>query len=120
VIGISPATNEKEHTEKYGLPLGACSAVIYTGFGFSGRNIILARSCDAVIIINGRAGTLMEFAASYAEEKVVGALTGTRGVADKARELEGLFNNEFNTKIAYDSNPKRLVEKVVAMLREKP
>ena len=32
-VGVSPASNEREHTEVYKLPLDACDTVVYTGFG---------------------------------------------------------------------------------------
>ena len=118
VLGVSPAVNEKEHLEKYKYPVELCDAVIYTGFGFSGRNTILVRSCDAVIIINGRSGTMIEFGVAYAEEKVIGVLTGTEGIADKVKELEELFAGKSNTKIIYESNPEKLIEKVVAELKQ--
>jgi predicted Rossmann-fold nucleotide-binding protein len=37
-IGISPAGDEREHVERYQLPVDACDAIIYTGFGLKGRN----------------------------------------------------------------------------------
>ncbi len=116
VIGVSPAKNEKEHVEEYKMPVDSCSSVIYTGFGLTGRNVVLVRSCDAAIIVSGRVGTLIEFAAAYAEEKLTGVLTGTGGVADKAKELEEMFAKKYDTKIIYESSPGKLVEKVVAEL----
>lgn len=118
VLGVSPAVNEKEHVEKYKYPLDVCDAVIYTGFGFAGRNTILVRSCDAVIIVSGRTGTMVEFGVAYTEEKVIGVLIGTGGIADKISELEELFAGKSNAKIVYDSDPKKLVEKVVAELKQ--
>src|SRR5687767_3343641 len=50
-IGISPAVNEHEHVTKYDLPTDACDAIIYTGFGLKGRNVVLVRSCDIVLFI---------------------------------------------------------------------
>jgi len=60
-IGISPAHDEQEHFEKYRLPVDACDAIIYTGFGLKGRNVVLVRSCDIVIFIAGSIGSLNEF-----------------------------------------------------------
>src|SRR5438067_10930477 len=45
-IGISPGEDEREHVEAFGLPTDACDAVVYTGFGLKGRNVVLVRSCD--------------------------------------------------------------------------
>ena len=116
VLGISPALNEKEHIEKYKLPIEGSSTIVYSGFGFAGRNVILVRSCDAVIIIDGRVGTLIEFGTAYAEERVIGALTGTGGVADKTKELEEMFAGKNDTTIIYESDPAKLVGKVIEEL----
>src|SRR6266849_5611874 len=57
-IGVSPAADESEHVERYGLPTDACDAIIYTGFGLKGRNVVLVRSCDVVLFIAGSMGSL--------------------------------------------------------------
>lgn len=118
VIGVSPGASEREHIEKYHYPVGDADAILFTGFGFQGRNVVLVRSCDAIIIIGGRIGTLSEFCIGYAEQKVVGVLEGSGGIADIAKELEKTMQQEFPTKIIYDSNPERLVEKVFEELRK--
>src|SRR5215831_14622455 len=86
-IGISPAVNATEHVEKYGLPLDACDALIFTGFGLKGRNVILVRSSDIVVVVAGGMGTLNEFTIAVDEGKRVGVLTGTGGVADEIEKL---------------------------------
>ncbi|MDP3953687.1 MAG: hypothetical protein Q8P99_02615, partial [bacterium] len=48
VVGFSPARTEREHVEHYGLPLDYRDLIVYTGFGYSGRNLILTRASDAV------------------------------------------------------------------------
>src|SRR2546430_8488634 len=83
-IGVSPASNEREHIERYGLPTDACDALIYTGFGLKGRNVVLVRSCDVALFISGSIGSLNELTMPYHEGKLIGGLTGTGGVADEA------------------------------------
>ena len=46
-IGLSPAANEKEHVESYRLPIDYMDLIVYTGFGFPGRDLLFTRSCDA-------------------------------------------------------------------------
>ncbi len=114
VVGVSPASSQKEHLEKYQYPVEPCDAVIYTGFGFQGRNIVLARSCDAIIIVSGRIGTMSEFSVAYAEHRPIGVLEGSGGFADKAKEFEEeVLDKQMPTKIAYDSGPEKLVESVL-------
>src|SRR5712692_6928748 len=43
-IGISPAVSEKEHRERYNLPIDGLDVLIYTGFGLKGRNVVNVRS----------------------------------------------------------------------------
>src|ERR1051325_10817988 len=50
-LGISPGEGEREHVEEFGLPTDACDAIVYTGFGLKGRNVVLVRSCDIVVFI---------------------------------------------------------------------
>src|SRR4030042_2096744 len=57
-IGLSPAASEAAHIKTYHLPVDYFDMIIYTGFEYAGRNLLLTRSSDAVIIICGRIGTL--------------------------------------------------------------
>ena len=64
-IGLSPASTEKAHIKTYHLPTDYFDLIIYTGFDYSGRNLLLTRSADAVIVICGRMGTLNEFTIAF-------------------------------------------------------
>jgi uncharacterized protein (TIGR00725 family) len=86
-VGISAAHSLAEHHERYGVPRQGSDLIIYTGFGFKGRNVINIRSSDIVVIFGGSIGTLNEFTIAYDEGKVIGILEGTGGVADQVREL---------------------------------
>ncbi len=108
-IGISPAENAAEHVERYELPVDACDAIIYTGFGLKGRNVVLVRSCDVAIFIAGSVGSLNEFTVAYDEGKVIGCLTGTGGVADEAKRLTETFPKRTKSRIFYDDDPVELV-----------
>lgn len=117
VIGLSPASSEIEHVKKYKLPIDYHDMIVYTGFGYSGRNLLLTRAADAVIIACGRIGTLNEFTIAFEDEKPIGVLTGTGGISDeikdilaKARRGEG--------KVVFDADPKRLVEKLMPLIKK--
>src|SRR3954465_11590363 len=86
-IGISPGEKEREHVETFQLPTDACDAIVYTGFGLKGRNVVLVRSCDIVIFIAGSVGSLNEFTIAYDEGKTIGCLTGSGGVADEIKKI---------------------------------
>ena len=109
-IGISPGENEHEHVEAFGLPTDACDAIVYTGFGLKGRNVILVRSCDVVLFISGSIGSLNEFTIAYDEGKVIGCLTGTGGVADEAEQIVARLQKQTKARIFSDEDPVRLIE----------
>src|SRR5712691_9581221 len=108
-VGISPAHDEREHVGHYGLPTDACDAIIYTGFGLKGRNVVLVRSCDVVLFVAGSIGSLNEFTIAYDEGKIVGCLTGTGGVADEVERLVEAFHKPTKARVFYDSDPARLL-----------
>ncbi|MFH1714216.1 MAG: hypothetical protein ABH831_01305 [Candidatus Nealsonbacteria bacterium] len=116
-IGLSPAATEISHVKKYKLPADAFDVIIYTGFGYAGRNLLMTRTADGVIVICGRMGTLNEFTIAFEDEKPIGVLTGTGGTADKIKDLvKGPFRGQ--KKIAYDKNPKKLVEKLIKLIKK--
>ena len=47
-----------EHAAVYTPPSCPSTVVIYSGFGFKGRNVIAVRSSDIVILVAGGIGTL--------------------------------------------------------------
>ena len=115
-VGVSPAHNAEEHVERYALPLDACDAIIHTGFGLKGRNVVLVRSCDVVVFISGSIGSLNEFTIAYDEGKVIGCLTGTGGVADEIKRLTETFPKQTKSRIFYDDDPVKLIEKCLMVL----
>lgn len=118
-IGLSPASSEVEHVKKYHLPTDLFDIIIYTGFGYSGRNLLLTRSADAVIISCGRMGTLNEFTIAFEDNKPIGVLIGTGGISDEIKTIvEKAHRGSHN--IVFDSNPKNLVGKLIKLIdREK-
>lgn len=116
-LGVSPAENRREHVGRYGLPETGADAIIYTGFGYKGRNVINVRSADIVLIFGGATGTLNEFTIAYDEGKIIGVLEGSGGVADHVREIVELCKKPTAGTMVFESDPARLVERCVAALR---
>ncbi|MDT5062717.1 MAG: hypothetical protein QOH63_3176 [Acidobacteriota bacterium] len=108
-LGVSPAASESEHVEKYNLPLDACDAIIYTGFGLKGRNVVLVRSCDVALFIGGSWGSLNEFTIAHDEGRVIGCLTGTGGVADEAERLLQIFPKRTAACVLHGDDPLHLL-----------
>jgi hypothetical protein len=114
-IGFSPAATEREHVETYKLPLDYMDVIVYTGFGYSGRDLLLVRSSDAVIIGPGRVGTINEFAVAFEDRRPIGIL---RSAADTDELLELIIDaaHRPNPNIVFDTDPKALVERLIEMV----
>jgi uncharacterized protein (TIGR00725 family) len=117
-VGISPAQNEREHMERYKLPTDACDAIIYTGFGLKGRNVVLVRSSDIALFVGGSIGSLNEFTIAHDEGRVVGCLTGTGGTADEVRRLLQVLPRKTGAQVVYNEDPEQLLNACLAALRE--
>jgi uncharacterized protein (TIGR00725 family) len=117
-VGISPGSNEREHVEMYKLPVDACDALIYTGFGLKGRNVVLVRSCDVVLFVSGAMGSLNEFTIAHDEGKIIGCLAGTGGVADESEYLLQKFGKKTSSVRVFQSDdPEKLLSDCLGALR---
>ena len=114
-IGFSPATTEKEHIETYRLPVDYLDLIVYTGFGFPGRDLIFTRSCDAILIGCGRIGTIHEFTIAFEEGKPIGVLEGPWTMAEQIKDMITKSNRP-GDRVIYDADPKVLIQKVIAMV----
>jgi uncharacterized protein (TIGR00725 family) len=110
-LGFSPGANSHDHVEQYLLPTDACDAIVYTGFGLKGRNVVLVRSCDVVLFVAGSIGSLNEFTIAYDEGKIIGCLIGTGGVADEVMKIVNTFQKPTKARIFYDENPEDLISR---------
>ena len=115
-IGVSPAENRQEHLTRYGLPEDGADMVVYTGFGYKGRNVVNVRSADIVLIVGGATGTLNEFTIAYDEGKIIGVLEGSGGIANHIRDIIKFCNKPTIGKVFFDGDPARLVEHCLAAL----
>jgi len=116
-IGFSPAASEVAHIKTYKLPIDAFDVMVYTGFDYAGRNLLMTRAADGVIIICGRMGTLNEFTIAFEDQKPIGVLEGSGGTADQIRELvQGPFRGQ--KKIIYGKEPQKLVKKLIALIKK--
>jgi hypothetical protein len=116
-IGFSPASTEREHVEVYKLPLDFMDVVVYTGFGYSGRDLILVRSCNAIVIGPGRIGTLNEFSVAFEDHRPIGILEGDWKTAEFLREIIEAAHRP-STNIVFDADPKAIVERLHEMVQK--
>ncbi len=118
VIGLSPAASELEHVKKYRLPVDYHDVIIYTGFGYAGRNLLLTRSSDAVLFTCGRIGTINEFTIAFEDNKPIGVLTSAGWMTDDVIRKIIEEGHRGLGKVVFDDDPKRLVEKVLELVKK--
>ncbi len=114
-IGFSPATTRREHVKSYHLPTKYYDSIVCTGFDYTGRDLLLVRSADAVVTIGGRIGTLQEFAVAFEEKTPVGLVVGSGGITDVINMVLKAAKRNRHT-IIFDDDPARLVDRLVTIL----
>jgi uncharacterized protein (TIGR00725 family) len=118
-VGFSPASSFREHVAVYKLPTVEFDYINFTGMAYVGRDVHLVRSSDAVITIGGRMGSLHELATALESHKVCGVLIGTGGLADFIPTLLANIDSPGKDDIIYDTDPERLLDKVIEALDKK-
>lgn len=116
VLGFSPASSEKEHIETYNLPIEYHDLIVYTGFGYPGRDLILTRSSDAIFFGCGRIGTIHEFTIAFEDKKPIGILEADWETDELIKEIVEK-GHRANDRIIFDSDPKALVERVIELVK---
>jgi predicted Rossmann-fold nucleotide-binding protein len=91
--------------------------VVYTGFGFPGRDLLLTRSSDAVILGCGRIGTIHEFTIAYEDQKPIGILEGPWKTDEIIKNIINASNRPAQ-KVIFDSDPRALIERLAEMVRK--
>ena len=106
VIGIIPQ-DEKSEANSY------CDAVIATGLGFA-RDFLTAYSADAIIVVEGGAGTLIEVAAAYQKKIPIIAVKGTGGTADSI--IDTYLDGRKIERIVGESSPEKAVRTAFSLI----
>jgi uncharacterized protein (TIGR00725 family) len=117
-IGFSPAASRLAHVKKYQLPLDAFDTVLFTGFEYTGRNLLLVRSADAVVMIGGRIGTLNELTIAIEERKPIGVLLGSGGMTDEVEHVLKAAKRA-RTGIIFGHDPVLLVDELIDLIEAK-
>jgi uncharacterized protein (TIGR00725 family) len=116
-VGFSPANTEKEHIEGYNLPVEYMDMIVYTGFGFPGRDLIFTRSCDAVFFGCGRIGTIHEFTIAFEDQKPMGILEADWETDEEIKYILEK-GHRGSDRILFDSDPKALVARVLELVQK--
>ncbi|MCA9334878.1 hypothetical protein KC953_01920 [Candidatus Saccharibacteria bacterium] len=115
-IGFSPASSFREHVATYKLPTREFDYINFTGMEYVGRDVYLVRSSDAVITVGGRMGSLHELSTALESRKVCGVLLGSGGLADYVPTLLENVEAPGAKDVIYDTDPARLLSKVIKAL----
>lgn len=118
-IGFSPAASFREHVATYRLPTKEFDYINFTGMEYVGRDVHLVRSADGVITVGGRMGSLHELSTALESRKVCGVLLGSGGLADYTPVLLENIEAPGARDVIYDTDPVRLVQKVIDALDKK-
>ena len=106
VVGIIPQDDKRAAND-------FCDVVIATGLGFA-RDFLTAYSADAIIIVGGGAGTMIEAAAAYQKKIPIVALKGTGGAAD--RYADTYLDDRKAERILGESTPQKAVDTAMATI----
>lgn len=115
-IGFSPAASVREHLKAYRLPVEEFDYINFTNMDYVGRDVYLVRSSDALITVGGRMGSLHEFSTAIESHKFCAVLLGSGGLADFIPTLVEKIPTPNGKDIIYDTDPARLVDRVIKEL----
>lgn len=118
-IGFSPAASVREHLRAYRLPIEEFDYINFTNMDYVGRDVYLVRSSDALITVGGRMGSLHEFSTAIESHKPCAVLLGSGGLADFIPSLVEKIPTPNAKDIIYDTDPARLVDRVIKELDTK-
>lgn len=115
VMGLSPAASRAHHIKTYKLPTEFHDLIIYTGFDYAGRDLLLARAADAMVTICGRTGTLHEFTTAFEDGVPQGVLLGSGGVADMIPDILSTSHRGSRT-VVFDRDPVNLLNSLIVAI----
>lgn len=110
-LGFSPANDKIEHQKLYLLPTDFCDVIVYTGFGYPVRDIILTKASHAMVVGCGRIGTIHEFTVAFESNIPLGILEGPWATDEVIHNIIK-NSNRINHNVIFDSDPKRLISRL--------
>lgn len=109
VVGILPGTDPAVANDFVDIP-------ITTGMGLDYRSMVLIHSCDAVIMVSGGIGTLLELSTAYMRQKPVVVLESSGGWANRVKEFayDGLHldprREHYPLQLDFSTDPRQAVQ----------
>lgn len=123
-IGYSPATNLESHIHTFDCPAEGYNQLIFLpkdlshatnpAYAAKYRSVLAIANSDAVIIIGGRTGTMVEFAIAYDAGKNIGIVENTGGITKRAIDtLVEDIDKRRGAKVLKNADPVALLRKLV-------
>lgn len=117
-IGFSPDSDSKVHTQRYDNAPFSCFDKVFFIPGFTKRSIRFIDSCDAIIVLGGRMGTLSEYTIAFEENKPIGVLTSSGGIASQLKKITALCTKHRKEPVFFYSDAEKLFRRLVEYLRK--
>lgn len=117
-IGFSPEPNEKAHSKRHDIaPLNDFNQLIFID-GFTKRSIDFILSCDAIIVLGGRMGTLSEYSIAFEEGKPIAVLSNSGGIAQHLKKITSFCDKHREKPIFFYNDIELLFRKLVGYLKK--
>lgn len=117
VVGISPIVRGEKHSFK-GLDLDSANVLVSTGMGYKGRNVILIRSADGVVVLGRGFGTLNETTIAEGEKRPIIALTGSGRTAELLPQLFEKLSPDYEF-FSTAKTPREAIDKLEKLVAKK-
>ncbi len=103
-IAYSPDADEASHNHRHdNLHTNYFDEVKHIP-GFTARSLQMIHDTDALLLLNGRIGTLSEFTIGLEEGKRIGVITETGGIADHLEHILIVAQKEFPEQVFFSSD----------------
>lgn len=82
--------------------------------GFTLRSLVMLQDADAILALNGRMGTLSELTIALEEEKRVGIVTNTGGIADELRHIIEITKKDYADRVFFSDDYIKVINWLIA------
>jgi uncharacterized protein (TIGR00725 family) len=115
-VGLSPAVSKIEHTKKYRLPTEPFDVIIYSGMNYVGRDALLINSCDGMVSIGGRMGTLHEFTIAMELNVPTGFMQGAGGISTEIKTILDIADENKSRNVVFSDDPAELIADLIKLI----
>ncbi len=119
LIGFSPSANNYLHQlVDDNANTNTFDQLYFSNKGFSARSLEFIKSCDSIILLGGRMGTLSEFTIAFEERIPIFIYKGFGGISDHIEEIVKRTGKKDWTKVYYFDDPEKLTKSLTSNLKK--